>query len=138
MNYNYYQNYNTGDFGPYLTGLLIFFAVIMIIALAIGIITTISWWKIFEKAGKPGWASLIPFYNVYIMLQITALPEWLIILLIIPYVNAFAGTVIYIFMAINLAKAFNKDTAFAIGLVLLPFVFYPILGFSSKEKYVGL
>ena len=85
-------------------------------------------WKIFVKAGEPGWAAIIPIYNLYIICKITAKPIWWLLLLI------FCPPISFIFailLTLALAKSFGKGVGFAIGMMLLPFVFYPILGFSD-------
>jgi ABC-type sulfate transport system permease subunit len=98
----------------------------------ITIIVIVALWKIFEKAGKPGWASLIPIYNVIVLLEIIGKPLWWIILLLIPLVNIIFGI-----WAVNLlSKSFGKNEGFTIGLIFLPFIFYPILGFGDA-KYEG-
>ncbi len=103
------------------------------ITLALGILIYVSMWKVFVKAGKPGWASLIPIYNVIVLFEITNKPTWWIILMFIPFVNI----VIAFILTHDLAISFGKDIGFAIGLILLPYVFYPILAFSDA-KYVGI
>ncbi|MEA2042760.1 MAG: DUF5684 domain-containing protein, partial [Bacteroidota bacterium] len=88
-----------------------------------------SLWKIFEKAGKPGWASIIPIYNLIVLLEIVGKPVWWFILYLIPIVN-----IIFLIWTINLlSKSFGKDEGFTIGLILLGVVFYPILGFGDAE-----
>ena len=98
--------------------------------LLIGIIVLYigAYWQVFAKAGRPGWAILVPFYNMYVMLDIAGKPGWWLILMCIPVVNI----VFVILMYIGLAEAFGKGTAFTIGLVMLPFIFVPILGFGSS------
>lgn len=100
------------------------------LAVVIGIIAGI--WKVFTKAGKPGWACLIPIYNTVVLLQIVGRPIWWIVLLLIPFVNF----VILIIVSIDMAKSFGKGTGFGIGLALLGFIFYPMLGFGDA-KYQG-
>ncbi|GAA3961897.1 DUF5684 domain-containing protein [Mucilaginibacter dorajii] len=108
------------------------FGVMMIPSLIIGLICIISMWKLFEKAGKPGWAAIIPIYNVIVMLEIVGKPVWWIILFLIPCVN-----IIFAIWTINLlSKSFGQSEGFTIGLILLPFVFYPILGFGNYP-YIG-
>lgn len=99
----------------------------MIIWLAIMIGVIAGGWKMFTKAGKPGWGFLIPIYNVVLLLEIIGRPIWWIILLIIPIVNL----IIVILMCIDLAKSFGKGAGFGIGLCLLGFIFIPILGFGD-------
>lgn len=100
------------------------------LAVVIGIIASI--WKVFVKAGQPGWACLIPIYNIIVMLQIVGRPIWWIVLMLIPIVNI----VVSIIVSIDMAKSFGKDAGFGIGLALLGFIFYPILGFGDA-KYQG-
>ena len=88
-----------------------------------------SMWKVFTKAGEPGWASLIPIYNIIVWCKIVGRPAWWFLLLLIPCVNF----VILIMLCIDLAKSFGKGAGFGIGLVLLGFIFFPILAFSSAQ-----
>ena len=89
----------------------------------------ISGWKIYTKAGQSGWAVLIPIYNLIVMLKIIGKPWWWLFGFLIPFVNF----VVMILMAVNLAKVFGKGTGFAVGLILLSFVFYPILAFGDAQ-----
>jgi len=93
------------------------------------VITIESYWKIYKKAGKKGWASIVPIYNVIVLLEIVKKPTWWLILLLIPYVN-----IIFAIWVTNLlSKRFNKGEGFTIGLLFLPFIFYPLLGMSRAE-----
>ena len=97
-------------------------------SLALSVLVIVGMWKIFVKAGDPGWAAIIPIYNVDIICKITAKPIWWLLLLVLcPFVNL----IVAILLTLALAKSFGKGTGFAIGMILLPFVFYPILGFSD-------
>ncbi|HET6879278.1 MAG TPA: DUF5684 domain-containing protein [Pirellulales bacterium] len=107
-------------------------AVVLLIDLVIIVGTVAGLWKIFAKAGKPGWAALIPIYNAVVMLEIIGKPIWWIILLLIPCVNIIIG----ILLAVELAKCFGKGGGFAAGMIFLPFIFYPILGFGDA-RYRG-
>jgi hypothetical protein len=107
--------------------------VVMIIYLAIVILMVASVWKVFVKAGKPGWAAIVPIYNVVVLLQICEKPVWWIILFFIPLVNF----VIAIMLYVALAKVFGKGVGFAIGLLLLSPIFIPILGFGSAQSVGG-
>lgn len=84
-------------------------------------------WKIFEKAGKPGWASIIPIYNAIVILQIAGKPWWWIFLYIIPLLNI----VIAIIVTVAFARNFGKGGWFAVGLIFLGFIFYPILAWGE-------
>jgi len=100
---------------------------VCLIELAIFILVIVGVWKVFTKAGRPGWASLIPIYNLYVLLKIAGKPGWWILLFLIPLVNV----VMMIIVAIEVAKVFGKGTGFGLGLAFLGFIFYPILGFGD-------
>ncbi len=100
-----------------------------IIWIAIAVVVIIGVWKVFEKAGKPGWAAIIPIYNYIILLEIIGKPVWWVILLFIPIANI----IVLFIISFKLAEAFGKSAGFGIGLVFLPFIFYPILGFGDAE-----
>ena len=100
-----------------------------LLMLAIAVFFLASFWKVFTKAGKPGWACLVPIYNVIVLLQIAGRPIWWFLLLVIPVVNFFVALV----LAIDIAKSFGKGAAFGLGLFFLGFIFYPILGFGDAR-----
>jgi len=100
-----------------------------IIALLIAVVLIVAMWKVFTKAGQPGWASIIPIYNIYIWCKIVGRPAWWIILMLIPLVNF----IICIILCIDLAKSFGKGAGFGIGLAFLGIIFLPILGFGSAQ-----
>lgn len=108
-----------------------------IFSLAISVLMLVSMWKIFVKAGKPGWAAIVPLYNVIVSYQIVGLNPWLLLLFLIPVVNVIAAIVLGIMYVGRLAKAFGKGTGFAVGLYFLNFIFLPILAFSDAE-YKGI
>ena len=92
-----------------------------------------SFWKIFQKAGRPGWAALIPIYNVFVWLEILGRPPWLVVLSLVPYANI----LLEMFLCTDTSKAFGKrGIGFTLGLMFLPFVFFPILAFGSA-RYLG-
>ena len=95
------------------------FVVLMIAAL----------WKVFSKAGEPGWAAIIPIVNTYFLCKIAGRPGWWVILMFIPLVNL----IVWIILCIDVAKSFGKGTGFGIALLLLPFIFFLILGFGSAQ-----
>ena len=96
---------------------------------ALVIVIIVGMWKVYTKAGKPGWASIIPIYNVIVLIEIAQRPLWWIILFFIPFVNIIMAIII----SIDIAKGFGKDIGFGIGLAFLPFIFYPVLGFGSSQ-----
>jgi len=103
-----------------------------LIGLAVGVFLLIAIWKIFTKAGKPGWAVLIPIYNTYILLEIVGREWWWLIFLAIPGVNL----IFLVILLFDLAKSFGKGLDFGFGLLLLSPIFIPILGFGNA-KYIG-
>ncbi len=112
-------------------GFLIFLIImIYFIALSIAVFVIIAQWKIYTKAGWQGWEVLIPVYNTIVLLKIAGKEWWWIFFYFIPIVNI----VISIIVMIGLSKAFGKPNSFAVGLILLPIVFLPILAFG-KAKY---
>lgn len=106
-----------------------FFMVLILIYLAVIVFLIAAQWKIFEKAGKPGWAAIIPIYSTIILLEIIRKPVWWIFMFLIPFVNIYFAIV----MVNELSKSFGKDVGFTLGLIFLPFIFYPILGFGSAQ-----
>jgi hypothetical protein len=105
----------------------------LLIGLVLVVFVVAAMWKMFAKAGQPGWAAIIPFYNIYVLLKIAGRPGWWLILYIVPLVNI----VISIIVSIDVAKAFGKGAAFGVLLLwLFGIIGYPILGFGSA-RYVG-
>ena len=86
-------------------------------------------WKVFVKAGQPGWAILIPIYHIYVFLKIAGKPGWWLLLMLIPLVNIIVG----IIAAVAFAQRFGKGGGFVVGLIFLPFIFCPILGFGDAQ-----
>lgn len=101
----------------------------LVIQLAIVVFFIVTMWKIFTKAGKPGWACLIPIYNLIVLLDIAGKPGWWFFLFLIPIVNL----VVMILMLAGLATNFGKGGGFVVGLIFLPIIFYPILAFGSAR-----
>ncbi len=104
----------------------------IIVMLLIAAFIVACYWKLFTKAGQPGWAALIPIYNLYVLLTIVGRPAWWIILFLIPCVNIVVAILVYL----DLARVFGKSTGFGVGLILLGIIFLPILAFGDAE-YVG-
>jgi hypothetical protein len=98
------------------------------IGFLIFIMMVVAWWKVFTKAGEAGWKSLIPFYNLYVLCRIAGKSFWWFLLMFVPVVNLFVAFVI----AISIAHKFGKSFLFGLGLLFLPVLFYPILGFGSS------
>lgn len=102
---------------------------IAIVYLALVGLMVVSMWKIFTKAGKPGWAALVPFYNIIILHEIIGKPAWWIVLYFLPLVNF----VIMVWTTNLLAKSFGNSEGFTIGLLFLPFIFYPVMAFGDSS-----
>jgi hypothetical protein len=111
-------------------GIVGVFIALIQLAIIVGVVG--GMWKTFAKAGKPGWGALIPIYNIILLLEIVGRPMWWILLMFIPFVNL----IVAFLLSIGLAKSFGKDVGFGIGLLLFPFVCYPMLGFGDA-KYQG-
>lgn len=102
---------------------------VLILWLAVALLMIIGMWKVFTKAGEPGWAAIVPIYNFIVLLKIAGKPAWWILLMLIPVVNF----VVLIIMDIAIAKNFGKGGGFAAGLILLAPIFFPILGFGDAK-----
>ncbi len=103
-----------------------------LLGLVFGILLIAAMWRIFTKAGRPGWVALIPIYNTIVLLEIVGRPWWWLLLMLIPFVNFVVAFIIYN----DLAKSFGKGIGFMLGLVFLSFIFFPILGFGNA-RYLG-
>ena len=103
--------------------------VVLIIEFLIALLVIAAMWKVFTKAGRPGWAAIIPIYNMYVWCKIVGRPGWWVILMLIPLVNIIIGIIV----CIDLAKSFGKGAGFGIGIALLGIIFLPILGFGSAQ-----
>lgn len=113
------------DFGSLGAGMVILYLAILVLVIA-------SWWVINQKAGKPGWAAIIPIYNVIVELQIAKMNPWLVLLMFVPIANV----VVLIMMYINIARLFGKGVGYALGLIFLSIIFLPMLAFGPA-KYQG-
>jgi Family of unknown function (DUF5684) len=105
------------EFGP-----TVLLAVVAVVEIA-------AFWRIFTKAGEPGWASIVPLYNIWVLLRIAGKPGWWLILVFVPLVNIVIG----IIETVELAKAFGKSGGFAVGLIFLPVIFYPVLAWGDAQ-----
>jgi len=108
--------------------------VMMLVMLAVAVVFIVGLWKVFTKAGQPGWAVLIPIYNLYMLVKIAGRPGWWVLMLMIPFVNIVFG----ILLAIDIAKAFGQSAAFGVVLLfLLGGIGYLVLGFGNYS-YLGV
>lgn len=100
----------------------------MLVSLVIVVFMIVVMWRIYTKADKQGWGCLIPFYNVWLMLEIAGKPGWWLVFCFIPVINV----VVQIVMLIGVAKNFGRGGWFAAGLIFLPIIFFPILAFGDS------
>jgi hypothetical protein len=123
--YEHGYSESSGLFALFSSGLFLSILLLFIIFMVI------CMWIVYSKASKPGWACIIPIYSTVVLLDIVQKPLWWIILFFIPCVN-----IIFIFIVyIELANVFGKGTGFGLGLIFLPFIFWPILAFGSAEYF---
>lgn len=119
--------------GAALGGLAAIMGMLSLIATVASIIMIVSQWIIYKKAGQKGWASIVPIYNMVVLLKIVELPVWYIFLLIIPFANIYATFKIYI----ELAHKFGQSTGFGVASVFFNIICFPILAFSKNVTYKG-
>lgn len=132
-NYDYGYDYDLYDYGavsmqPQSGAPLV---ILMIISLLLSILLIVSMWKIYKKAGKPGWAAIVPVYNIIVLLEIAELPLWYIALFLVPFANIYAMFKIYI----ELAHKFGKSTGFGVASVFFSAICFPILAFNKNIVY---
>ncbi|MFC0515875.1 DUF5684 domain-containing protein [Mucilaginibacter angelicae] len=125
------ENYDPQSAGA-AAAVIALFGFLMVPFIIAYVVQIVGMWKIFEKAGKPGWASIIPIYNAIVLLEIIGKPMWWLILFLIPCTVPIFGI-----WALNLlSKSFGQSEGFTVGLFFLPFIFFPILGFGNYQ-YIG-
>jgi hypothetical protein len=107
-------------------------AIAIVIGLGVVVLYAVALWRVFTKAGQPGWAAIIPIYNYYVILKIVGRPGWWLLLYLVPVVNV----VILVIVANDLSKSFGHGVGFTLGLVFLSIIFYAILGFGDS-RYLG-
>lgn len=101
----------------------------ILINFAVAAFLIIAQWKLFLKAGEPGWAAIVPIYNTVLLMKIAGKPGWWVILMFVPFANLVA----VILMDIGLARNFGRSDGFAAGLIFFPYIFLPILGFGDSR-----
>lgn len=147
--------------GSLAAGILIFVFVFCLILLATTILEIVGKWKLLKKAGKKGWEAIIPYYNTWTLVEISGCKWWFFLIIICSSAMSlsfsyninesanisfdildFIGSLVNFFAMLcvnyNISKKCNKDMGFAIGLTILPFIFYPILGLGNTnfDNYV--
>jgi hypothetical protein len=145
MDYTYEMNpstMNVEGLGEFLAVVGPIIAVIFVLLLAVAIVVAIAMWKAFKKAGKPGWASIVPIYNTIVLVQIAKVPTWYLAFLFAPVLGfipvlgqllTITAIVFGFIINVKIAKQFGKTGGFGIGLSLVPVVFWPILGFGKAQ-----
>ncbi len=128
------QRYNTGpdvDTAAGAGGIMGMVCVcgVWLVALAVAILGIVGMWKVFTKAGEPGWAAIVPIYNIITLVKISGKESWWVILFFLGPV----APVAMILVSIAVAERFGKSTGFGVGMGLLPMIFYPMLGFSDAQ-----
>jgi len=106
-----------------------YFMIWIVIYLAIIVLMVAAMWVLFEKAGQPGWGAIIPIYNMVLLLNVAGRPIWWIILYFIPIVSF----IVWLVVCYDVAKNFGHGILLTIGLIFLPFIFFPVLAFGSSE-----
>ncbi len=114
-----------------ITAALAMLGVYWVILIAILVLQIVAYWKIYTKAGKPGWASIVPVYSIYVLFEIVGMKGWYAFLIFIPFVGALIVAILSYIAYYKLAICFGKESGFGIGMVFLPFVFGLILAFSD-------
>jgi TRAP-type C4-dicarboxylate transport system permease small subunit len=104
-----------------------------LLILAFILLVIVAMWRVFERAGEPGWAVLIPIYNMYVMTKVGGVSGWWVVVMFIPLINIIALFVV----SIAVARRFDRGAGFGIGLALLPMVFYPILAWGDEGPVAG-
>lgn len=142
MDYSYYTYNTTSNLAATdsvlktATTILATYSIIMLIII---ILQIVAMWKVFKKAGEPGWMSIIPILNLVTLFKISGLSPLLVLVYlvgIIPIVGPIVCLILTIYQANSLSKSFGKTAGFTVGLVLLAPIFYMILGFG-KSEYIG-
>ena len=133
--YNYSSTYSstTGDGGAFAAVFMVFLFVWLLTMLIMVVPSIVGLWKLFAKAGKPGWAAIVPVYNIVVWCQVVGRPVWWVALFFVPLVNIFAGFA----LSVDLAKSFGKDLMYGVLTWLFSPVMLPVLAFSKSTQYVG-
>jgi hypothetical protein len=101
---------------------------VLIFVLALTLFKIVTWWRVCSRAGQPGWSMFIPIYNLYVVMKVAGKPGWWLLLMFLPVVNL----IVSILIPFGIARTFGRGPGFAIGLLLLPVIFYPVLAFGRE------
>ncbi|MFN6107562.1 MAG: DUF5684 domain-containing protein [Planctomycetaceae bacterium] len=102
---------------------MLLFNLLVVVGVLVGM------WKVFVKANKPGWAALVPIYNLFVLAEVGGKPSWWASWLFVPLVNL----IVFVVICMGVAKNFGKNELYGIGLALLGFIFFPLLGFGNAR-----
>ncbi|HEX4085528.1 MAG TPA: DUF5684 domain-containing protein [Chthoniobacteraceae bacterium] len=114
---------NTGHGGAAILGSACVVELVIVVLVIAGL------WKTYRKAGEPGWACIVPIYNIYVLCKITGKPGWWVLMIFIPFINL----IFLLLLSIELANVYGRSPGFGIGLFFLSFIFIPILGFGDAQ-----
>src|SRR5690242_15241696 len=103
--------------------------VIVLVIIATLVVSIASLWRLFESVGEPGWAAVVPVYNLVVTLRVAGMSAWWMLALLIPYV----GVLAFLPVALAFAQRFGRGAGFGVGIWLFPFIFFPILAFSAPR-----
>ncbi len=106
-----------------------------LLLLIFSVVTIVAMWKVFEKAGRPGWAAIVPVYNIWVLFEIVGFPGWIALLAFIPFVNI-AVSIVALVAYFKLAKQFGKSDLFAVLTLIFPYIMLCILAFGDA-KFLG-
>jgi hypothetical protein len=133
MDYSSNVNYTSSSADPSAAAAGLVMLPLMLVYVGIIVLMVVSMWKLFVKAGKPGWGAIVPFYNTYLMVEIAGRPAWwFAVILLVPVVNI----VFAIIVTIDFVKAYGKGTGFGVLSLFFPFVTFPIMAFDKATQYV--
>ena len=108
-------------------GILAVFGLIVLLSIGLGILTIVAMWILYDRAGKPGWAAIVPVYNVIVMLEITGKPTWWILLILIPFV----GIVFYLIVHFAFMDAFGQGILMSLLSLIVPWIIFPMMAFGG-------
>ena len=113
-------------------------AILVLVYIAIIVFEIAALWKVFVKAGHPGWAAIIPIYNIYVLLKVIGRPGWWLLLFLLGSSRSWAGSwsSSSASSSPSIWRSRSPRAAFAVGLFFLNFIFVPILGFGDRSTSV--
>ena len=114
------------------------FSVILLVGLALVVLQLVAMYMVFQKACKPGWAAIVPIYNTWVLAEVGGKPGWMGIVAAVigavPLIGPIVSLVLWIMIMLGVAETFGRGAGFGVGLAFLPFIFFPILAFTSSQQ----